>query len=115
MVGTGARQHPALAKLEDKQSTFGLIIQPRCQWSNTGILVPQGKSGFAFVGRDQIKALEVGNIAPPRSDLTIGGTKPPGSRRNQIRNGATIEDPMAKVGKYHRLGPGVLDRGTQFG
>ena len=58
MVRVAARQHAALAQLEDEQPAARRIIEARSQRTNAGILVAEGKPRLALIGRDQIEALK---------------------------------------------------------
>ena len=72
VVRVAAGQHAALAQLEDQQLATRRVVEVRGQRPNAGILVAERKARLALVRRDQVEALEVGDVAPAAGDLAVG-------------------------------------------
>src|SRR4051812_50035863 len=104
MVRIAARQHAALAQLEDEQPATRRIVEVRSQRTNAGILVAEGKARLALIGRDQIKALKVGDVAPAACDLAVRDPETAlGQRLHQFGDGAAVEKAVAENPKNNPI------------
>ena len=111
MVGVAASEHAAFAELEDEQSATRRVKKVRGQRPNAGVLVAEGKTGLALIGRDQIKTLKVGDVAPTACDLAVRDPETAlGQRLHQFGDGAAVEKSVAEIREYDRIGRHFLDR-----
>ncbi len=83
----------------------------RRQRPDAGILVGEREARLALVRRDQVEALELGDVAPAAGDLAVGDLEHAvRDRRDQRRDGAPVEDAVAEIAEDHRVGRALLHR-----
>src|SRR5262252_636277 len=105
VVCTAAGEHAALAQLQDQKLAPGRVIDIGGEWPNAGILIAECEPRLALVRRDEVEALKIGDVAPAARNLAVGHAETTCRERlHQFRDGAPIEDAMAKVRKHHRVG-----------
>ena len=67
-----AGQHAAVAELEHEDAAGGEVVELRRERADAGILVGHREPRLALVGRDQVEALEVEDVAPAARHLAVG-------------------------------------------
>src|SRR4051794_14820697 len=94
-----------VSKLKNQCIALRLDVQIQCERSNRRVLIGQGISRFQFVRCDEIKTLEVKNVAPPTRYLAVSNAQRTcWETRGQLGDGALAKDAIAKIAEYYHVG-----------
>ena len=108
MLGLAQVEHAAIAELQDQDLAVGLVVEPGGERADAGVLIAEREARLALVGRDQVEALEVGDVAPAAGDLAVGHLEDAARNRlDQRRDGAAVEDAVTEVAEDDGVGRGA--------